>query len=355
MTEELSGDGSLSLDEKCEKVKNLIRQAPDKDIAQIKELTIQQNESDIWHQARYCHITASKCHEVMTRMKRIEKDKSQNTDNLLKRLLYSKNICTSAMEKGRKWEEYAFSKYKAVMEMEKHHNLSVVKTGLVISKDVVLGASPDGLISCECHGQGVVEIKSATKFADKDPNAKEVIEKLPYLEENGTEMKMNHKYYSQVQFQMGITGRNWCHLVVFTPKCLEKNVKPLIVDVKFNKTWFETLVNTSTKFWYEHLLPEIIEKKLCVESTKPKKDISKNQDHGYALCSDGDNLSASNCPICHVVCKDEEEVSTFNERSIGCDSCNAWFHFGCVQMTKKKLKEIGEDNWYCTLCAKENK
>ena len=210
MTEEISGDGSLSLDEKCEKVKNLIRQASDKDMAQIKELTIQQNESDIWHKARYCHITASKCHEVMTQMKRIEKDKSQNTDNLLKRLLYSKNICTSAMEKGRKWEEYTFTKYKAMMEMEKHHNLSVVKTGLVISEDVVLGASPDGLISCQCHGQGVVEIKSATKFTDKDPNAKEVIEKIPYLEENGTRMKMNHKYYSQVQFQMGKTQGEIC-------------------------------------------------------------------------------------------------------------------------------------------------
>ena len=35
--------------------------------------------------------------------------------------------------------------------------------------------------------------------------------------------------------------------------------------------------------------------------------------------------------------------------------CNAWFHFGCVQMTNKKLKEIGEQNWYCALCEKENK
>ena len=93
------------------------------------------------------------------------------------------------------------------MELEEHCNLAVTKCGLVIGKEAVVGASPDGLINCGCHGEGVIEIKSATKFEDKDPNEKEVIEKLPYLHKNGKKMKMQHKYYSQVQFQMGITGR----------------------------------------------------------------------------------------------------------------------------------------------------
>ena len=112
LDEALSGDEIQSLPEKCAKVESLLH-ASDKDRRQVEQLTTEQNESDIWHRARYCHITASKCHEVMTRMKILEKDKLQNADNLLKRLLYSKNICTSAMEKGRKWEEYAFSKYKS--------------------------------------------------------------------------------------------------------------------------------------------------------------------------------------------------------------------------------------------------
>ena len=96
--------------------------------------------------------------------------------------------------------------------------------------------------------------------------------------------------------------------MIFTPKCLEENVKPLIVDVKFDKTWFEQLVDTSMKFWYQHLLPEIIEKKLCREGTEQKENVLTNEDHGYALCSGSSNLFGSNCPICHVVCKDEEDV-----------------------------------------------
>ena len=51
--------------------------------------------------------------------------------------------------------------------------------------------------------------------------------------------------------------------------------------------------------------------------------------------------------------QDEDELSTFNERRIGCDCSNAWFHFGCLKITQKKLKEIGESNWYCALCAED--
>ena len=66
------------------KVKGMMEYASEKDVKQIEKLTVEQNQSDIWHKARYCHITASKCHDVMTRMKTIDKDSSQNTDNLVK-------------------------------------------------------------------------------------------------------------------------------------------------------------------------------------------------------------------------------------------------------------------------------
>ena len=77
------------------------------------------------------------------------------------------------------------------------------------------------------------------------------------------------------------------------------------------------------------------------------------QDHMYAMCIDSNSSSGNNFPVCHKLCKDAEELSTFNERSIRCDGCNAWFHFGCIKITPKKLKEIGESNSYCTLCVKD--
>ena len=140
----------------------------------------------------------------------------------------------------------------------------------------------------------------------------------------------------------------------FYPKCLETNVKQLIVYVKFDEAWFQRLVHASMRFWYGHLLPEIVGKKLYVDVTKRNEIIiSKNEDHTYGLCSEGNNLSGINYPVCHTICKDEE-VNALNDRSIRCDRCNAWFHFGCLQMNSKKLKELGDKNWYCLLCAKED-
>ena len=39
-------------------------------------------------------------------------------------------------------------------------NFSVVKTGLFVScENPIFGSSPDGIISCECHESGLLEIK----------------------------------------------------------------------------------------------------------------------------------------------------------------------------------------------------
>ena len=73
----------------------------------------------------------------------------------------------------------------------------------------------------------------------------------------------------------------------------------------------------------------------------------------YASVLNSNTSSGNNCPICHVVCGNEEDIKTFVQRSIGCDGCNAWFHFSCIEMTAKKLKEMGENNWFCTVCAVE--
>ena len=122
--------------------------------------------------------------------------------------------------------------------------------------------SPDGLICCHCHGDGVLEIKCATKVWDKDPNSRDVIEQIPYLQTCNTELNKKHKYYSQVQFQIGITGRKWCHFIVFTGKFLADDVKPLIINIDFVEALFQSLVSASIKFLFGHPLPEILSKRL---------------------------------------------------------------------------------------------
>ena len=93
-----------------------------------------------------------------------------------------------------------------------------------------------------------------------------------------------------------------------------------------------------------------------IDTIKSNCDSEKqatNNDHCYASVLNSNTSSGNNCPICHIVCGNEEDIKTFVQRSIGCDGCNAWFHFSCIGMTAKKLKEMGENNWFCTVCAVE--
>ena len=57
-------------------------------------------------------------------------------------------------------------------------------------------------------------------------------------------------------------------------------------------------------------------------------------DHMYTLSIQAANTGSA-CPICHALCKEQENVKKFIERSIACDHCNSWFHFGCLKMSKQ--------------------
>ena len=210
--------------------------------------------------------------------------------------------------------------------------------------------------------QGVLEIKCATKYWNDDPKSAIVTNNMPYLCDEGKELNTCHKYYSQVQFQMGLSGRKWCDFVVFTVKCMQDDVDPLIVRVLFNEDIFKELCESGEKFWFGHLLPEIVYPKLEEETERLGHSMNKanvdsvkeNTDHLYAMQLDSNLSSGYNCPVCHRLCVDEKDITAPNEKSVGCDGCNAWFHFGCVGMNAKKLENIGENNWFCIVCTKEN-
>ena len=117
--------------------------------------------------------------------------------------------------------------------------VNVLKSGLVASLDApYLGASPDGkVIDNGCSIPfGLSEVKCAeTKFlvtpldACSDGNF--------FLENRNGELKLkrNHKYYSQVQGLLGVTGARWCDFVVYTSKGMS------IECIPFDDQYWKTL------------------------------------------------------------------------------------------------------------------
>ena len=63
----MEGNEDVSWEEKCTTIKKIVGSISKENIVEIERLTLKQNESDCWHKARYAHVTASRCHEVMTR------------------------------------------------------------------------------------------------------------------------------------------------------------------------------------------------------------------------------------------------------------------------------------------------
>ena len=77
-----------------------------------------------------------------------------------------------------------------------------------------LGASPDLIVECSCCGGGVLQIKCPYSIVDENPTP-ENLSDLIYS--NGQVMlKKRRHYFAQIQVQMAITKRKWCHFLVYT-------------------------------------------------------------------------------------------------------------------------------------------
>ena len=98
-----------------------------------------------------------------------------------------------------------------------HSNCNVRKADLHVRKDYpFLGASPDGIVTCDCCPPSVVEVKCS--YAHRDKTAEELqalvssgVDPSMCLDTDMT-LKRSHKYYTHVQSSMvngTDTGHSW--------------------------------------------------------------------------------------------------------------------------------------------------
>ena len=118
----------------------------------------------MWFQQKSGRVTASRLKSV------ISTDVSQPSLSLVKAICYpdAHQFYSAACSYGCKHEEAARIEY--VYEMKrKHIQFSIMESGLVLDPlHPFLGATPDGVISCDCCGSGVLEIKCPYSCKQKD-------------------------------------------------------------------------------------------------------------------------------------------------------------------------------------------
>ena len=82
-------------------------------------------------------------------------------------------------------------------QKKQHVNLSVRETGFHVRVDYpFLGASPDGIVSCDCHDQKLLKIKCPSKYEDGFLNWGNYKD---FSLAKDHSLKTSHQYYFQVQ------------------------------------------------------------------------------------------------------------------------------------------------------------
>ena len=177
-----------------------------------------QASSNAWFRYRAGRVTASN-------FKAAARTQAANPGNLsrslIKRICYPSTVrfSTAATRWGCGHVTEAVTAYEAIIKSS-HTNVSVSHSpGLHINPSYPhLGASPDAIIDCSCHGRGIVEVKCP--YCKRDSTMDDAADDPKFCLQKNSEgvlcLKSTHQYYYQVQAQLFVSGLPYCDFVVFS-------------------------------------------------------------------------------------------------------------------------------------------
>ena len=196
----------------------------------VEMATRDQSKSKEWYRFRAGRITASRFKAAC----RTSTEKP--SQSLIKAICYPKssNFTSAATTWGCQHEQVAQERYKDEMKTV-HDNFSVKSNGLVINPEFpFLGASPDGMVSCDCCGEGCLEVKCPYCQRHKELDKNDNSSCLETVGDTGKlRLKKSHAYYYQVQCQIFVCEKDYCDFVVWTE--VDYHYERIEPDVEFWK------------------------------------------------------------------------------------------------------------------------
>ena len=186
--------------------------------------------TDEWFAIRIGKVTASRVADVIAKTK---SGYSASRDNYMAQLVCERltgqkgeSFTNAAMQHGTETEPLARAAYEALKDV------LVDEVGFVPHPSIIMaGASPDGLVG----DNGLLEIKC--------PNTATHIETL--LSES-----VPTKYYTQMQFQLACTGREWCDFVSFDNR-LPQELQLFVKRVPRDSMYIRLMEDEIVKFLNE--------------------------------------------------------------------------------------------------------
>lgn len=235
----------------AQNVYDSMKRDPEK-LNKIEAITQKQSDSKWWLTFRTGRITASIWKEVCST------SISKPSITILRRICYPDAVKFSSpsIRYGNKYEEVAVNAlFRAVADL--HGDITQEKSGLVISnEEPCLGASPDAIFRCSCHGTIVVEVKCPYSARDCD-DIISVLTKLsdPYIIENCNGqiiLNTNHKYFFQALMQVHICNASFGYFYIWSPK------RSLVFEIKRNDQYWNFYKEKAICFFKNVVLPELM-------------------------------------------------------------------------------------------------
>lgn len=190
----------------------------------VDNLTVEQADTQIWHELRIGRITASRLHEA-TRCTMIR-------GSFVDKVMGKSSGWSFAMMRGTVLEEFVFEEVKKEFP-------DLQRSGLLINRKVnpLFAASPDGM-----HPNFVLEIKC--------PGTKNTYEQ--YVDIN----KLSKKYVAQIQLQMHITGRTKALLAVASLD-FETTRNITKIWITLDEDYINDMIKEATEFYEKAIFPAL--------------------------------------------------------------------------------------------------
>ncbi len=219
----------------------------DEEIKSIERATRDQSYNPHWHDYRKGLLTASKFKTILHTT-----DITKCSMGLLSGSQLKDDDLPWHIEFGMKNEPKARDLFFKVHKFE-HKGCSIQVPGLFISQELpFLGASPDGIITCnKCpKKQRLIEIKCLSSKRNYSPKMALVLLDICKKDTEGElTMIRNHKYFYQIQGQMGVTGIHECWFIGYTYKGIHKLI------VKFDPDFWSHITTQLSTFYQYGFLP----------------------------------------------------------------------------------------------------
>ena len=185
----------------------------------IERFTKGHSENPSWFSYRKHVITASKGHDIKTRMATVRKSsKEVDLTSIFSKVkgVSNMNLYLPALRYGRSMENDAGICFEEIFR-KSHRNVVINECGLFLCEEIpYVGGSPDRIVECLCCGKACLGIKCPFTIRHLSLDSPEA--NLPYIRRENNVLKLlpNHKYYTQFQIQMAATKVQKCYFFVWT-------------------------------------------------------------------------------------------------------------------------------------------